>query len=106
MQLADDSLSLLWISARVRMTEAQGVPERIKMLYLRTGSTGRKYTRANENSGNTRSFIKQMKYTNGVVKSFFGSIAESLIPRIIIHTGVVIVPRRLIDVTAWVGRYL
>ena len=45
-QFADSSVSLLWISAILKMMEAQGVAERISILALKAGSRGRNATAA------------------------------------------------------------
>ena len=43
-QLADNSVSLLCISARLKITDAQGVDERMSILALKEGSKGRRHT--------------------------------------------------------------
>ena len=88
------------------MIEAQGVEARIKMLALNDAGRGRNTTHAYAKSGKTISFPMHAKYTNELVNSFLKSIVASLIPRINMHMGVVILPKSEMESLARSGSHL
>ena len=94
MQFALISCSFPWISARFKIIDAHGVEASTIRLALNDVGSGKKKTAANAKRGNIINFPAHIKYTNGFVKSFLKSIVARRIPKISIHTGVVIFPSK------------
>ena len=98
-QLAESSASQLCISAMLKTTEAQGVAERISILALNASGNGRNFTAKKANSGKRTSLPRQIVYTAGREKSFGRLTVDRRMPRMIIHSGVLICPRAFTPLT-------
>ena len=84
--------SLSCISESPRITDAHGVAARIVAAARNTCDTGSSETAAKQKTGNTKSFIKQIIYTTGLLKTVLSFVEASRIPSINIHRGVEILP--------------